>query len=408
MAANVFAVAALAVAAYFSLQPRLRRADWWRATVTPLASIIGSGFLVSLPLLARDMGAYAPAAMALLLALAYGFGGAIRFNIAHGETLFDDAGNDWLTRFENFSRLALAIAYFVSVTYYLSLLAAFALKGFALGDEGAIARLITTSLLAALGVGGFVRGLRGLEAIEEIAVGLKLAVIAAVLAALALMNLALVFHGAWAVRAAAPRLDPHHLRIVLGLLIVVQGFETSRFLKGAYTPALRIRTMRWAQFIAAAIYLAFFALALPILNTAPDTPDVAGVTDMMAPIASLLPLMLIAGAVFAQLSAAIADAIGAAGLIHETSGKRVRQQWTYPLIAAIGITLVWAFDVFRVIQVASAAFALYYAFQCAVAAWTAQAAKTVSHRALRTGGFALLALGALAAALFGIPAEAAG
>jgi len=39
--------------------PALRNSDDWRATVTPLASIIGSGFLVVAPLLGYAVGSSA-------------------------------------------------------------------------------------------------------------------------------------------------------------------------------------------------------------------------------------------------------------------------------------------------------------------------------------------------------------
>ncbi|MFQ5491725.1 MAG: hypothetical protein ACE5GE_13485, partial [Phycisphaerae bacterium] len=46
---------------------RVGRSKTWAAMVSPLASIIGSGFLISAPLLARHFGSYAVLAMALLL-----------------------------------------------------------------------------------------------------------------------------------------------------------------------------------------------------------------------------------------------------------------------------------------------------------------------------------------------------
>ena len=61
------------------------RSDGWRATVTPLASIIGSGFLICGPLLAREFGSAAIFAMGLLLVIAYAAGWVIRFNITHVE-----------------------------------------------------------------------------------------------------------------------------------------------------------------------------------------------------------------------------------------------------------------------------------------------------------------------------------
>jgi hypothetical protein len=61
--------------------PRLRARDTWRAMITPLASIIGSGFLVLGPVLDHAYGLWAPVAMLVLCVVAWGFGAAIRFNI---------------------------------------------------------------------------------------------------------------------------------------------------------------------------------------------------------------------------------------------------------------------------------------------------------------------------------------
>ena len=101
----------------------------WHATVTPLASIIGSGFLVSGPLLAREFGIYAAPAMALLLLLAYAVGAVMRFNIANAEPYIAQAStHDPVAWFARVAQGVLAVAYAVSVAYYLKLLAAFALR----------------------------------------------------------------------------------------------------------------------------------------------------------------------------------------------------------------------------------------------------------------------------------------
>ena len=71
------------------MYPRLSGARLWRATITPLASIIGSGFLVLGPILKGSYGFLAPGIMLALCAAAYLFGGAIRFNMA---TMARDAG----------------------------------------------------------------------------------------------------------------------------------------------------------------------------------------------------------------------------------------------------------------------------------------------------------------------------
>jgi predicted lipid-binding transport protein (Tim44 family) len=84
---TVIVVVALLLAGYLALSKRLAASSNWKATVTPLASIMGSGFLVSAPLLAGIVGNWAVVCMALLLVLAYAVGGAIRFNIRHFEPI---------------------------------------------------------------------------------------------------------------------------------------------------------------------------------------------------------------------------------------------------------------------------------------------------------------------------------
>ena len=91
----VVVVVALVMAGLLAFAPALRTSSAWRATVTPLASIMGSGFLVSAPLVASVAGLYAPLAMAALLATSYGIGALIRFNIRYAEgELASDDGDD--------------------------------------------------------------------------------------------------------------------------------------------------------------------------------------------------------------------------------------------------------------------------------------------------------------------------
>ena len=62
--------------------PRVVNSVTWRATVTPLASIIGSGFLVLGPIMKHSFGPSGILVMLMLCVGAYLIGGAIRFNIA--------------------------------------------------------------------------------------------------------------------------------------------------------------------------------------------------------------------------------------------------------------------------------------------------------------------------------------
>jgi hypothetical protein len=49
-------IVALLLGSYLAFSKRLRASSSWSATVTPLASIMGSGFLLSAPLLTGVVG----------------------------------------------------------------------------------------------------------------------------------------------------------------------------------------------------------------------------------------------------------------------------------------------------------------------------------------------------------------
>lgn len=395
---------AIAVTAALMLS-RFGRTNQWIATVTPLASIIGSGFLVCGPLLAREFGIYAAPAMALLLLLAYAVGGVIRFNIAHAEPHLATAGRTdtahWLART---GQAVLAIAYAVSVAYYLKLLAMFALK--AAGSQSEIAgNVIVTAILAALALLALRGGLRRVEHVAHASVSIKLGLIAGMLAAL---GIAWAWHGAGADAAPVPvpAIDFQSVLLLLGLLITVQGFETSRYMGEEYDAPTRIRTMRHAQLIAAGIYIAFLGLLTPWLGDAAQSQGVAGVLDVMTGIAAMLGSLVLAAAVASQLSAAVADSIGSTGIAIELSDKRLGVAQGFMIAAGLSVAVTWLTDSMVVIAVASRAFAAYYAIQCAIAIAVARADGKADWR--RQAGFAALALICIAAALFGAPAEGEG
>jgi hypothetical protein len=192
----IIVVVAVALAAFLAFSKRLSASSSWKATVTPLASIMGSGFLVSAPLLAGIVGNLAVVCMAILLVLAYAVGGAIRFNIQHFEPIEND-GHGPAQTIAFLSRIVLAGAYFISVTYYLQLLAAFLLT--ASGITGDVVKIaapsITTALLLTIGGIGMWRGLGMLERLEKYAVALNLGMIGALLIGLVTYNVNLLIGG---------------------------------------------------------------------------------------------------------------------------------------------------------------------------------------------------------------------
>lgn len=391
---------AAGVAGMLAFSKWTARSEGWRAMSTPLASIMGSGFLISAPLLAHVVGIWAIACMAALLMLAYLVGGAVRFNIRTFEPIEHQKGPAQTLAFV--SRLVLAGAYFISITYYLQLLAAFVVKPLGLSG-GMTPNLITSGLLLLIGGVGILKGLKSLEKVEKYTVSLNLGVIAALLVGLAVHNIRLAIGGDWSLPSVDSTIDWHDARVLLGLLIVVQGFETSRYLGDEHSADMRVRTMRVAQLIAGAVYLVFIGLAT-VLFKRDSSADVTEIIGMVGPVAVALPAMVAVAAVASQFSAAVADDAGAGGLIEDISNKRIGARGAYAIALAVTLMLTWVTDVNQIIAYASRAFALYYALQCAVAAVVAWKSDDKARHA-RAVWFGLLALVCAAVVVLGVPAE---
>ena len=397
MNANILVLGLVGLAAVVLAHPRVRRSTDWRATVTPLASIIGSGFLVLAPLLVREFGTRAVWVMAGLCGVAYFVGGAIRFNIRRRDVTPERTQLLSVT-LEAASSWTLAVAYVISVCYYLNLLGAFALS-MVLPDSPMAGKLLTSLVLVFIAMIGWTRGLRGLERAESITVAIKLAVIAGLLGGMAHFTWQLAGQGA--LQSGGGHFNWDSLRLSFGLIITVQGFETSRYLHEAYSADTRIRTMCRAQLLSSAIYLIyvgfagldFAASSLPLKETA--------IIGMMQPIATVLPILLVVAALAAQFSAAVADTNGCGGLTQEMSGGRISSRLAYVALAVLALGLTWAADIYQIISYASRGFAVYYALQCALAT---RLSREEASSPWRTTGFMLLTVLLAAAALLGIPA----
>lgn len=402
MIATVALVIGLLVTAALTIGP-IARSPVWRATVTPLASIIGSGFLICGPLLAREFGAAAFAAMLALLALAYAVGAVIRFNIAHVEPVAETlAAHDPMAWAMRIAQGALGLAYAVSVAYYLKLLAEFVLKQVPVRATLHAAAADCGVTLVILGIVAltFSGSLRRIEHAAHATVSLKIGIIAGLLTALAIWW---VTHASSTLPLPPVRISPGSLPMLLGLLITVQGFETSRYLGASYERELRIRTMRLAQILSSAIYLAFIGLLTPFLGQAQHTVGVAGILDIMHGIAPLLGLFVLVGAAASQLSAATADSIGAGGLVVEVSRGRLGIRGAFVATSLLSIAIVWLTDPFQVVALASRAFALYYAMQAGLAWWVSR--RTGAGDGWRRAGFVVIGVVCLVAAAAGTPAE---
>ena len=383
-----------------SLASPWSRAPLWKATVTPLASIIGSGFLVSAPLLVREFGGYAAPAMLLLILVAGMIGWTIRYNIRVVEPELARGGDRVLISLEEISHVVLSFAYFVSVAYYLSLLGHFVLEAAGVQND-ALAHNIAIALVLGLGLLGWLGGAERIASLERYATALNLSVIAGFLVTLGVFA-ALHLAGGDSVLPPPGRFEASSLPVLLGLLIVVQGFETSRFMEAEFDSDTRIRAMRLAQYVSGIIYILFFLLLSPLFPQLAGGDGVAAIISVSALVAGALPLSITVAATASQLSASVADSVGNTGLIRDLSHGRIDARHSYALVAVIGVTILIASDVNEVIALASRAFALFYALQCLVA-WEA-ARKRPGDRG-KALIFAALAAVAVSVCLFGTPSE---
>ncbi len=400
IASLVLLATAVALACVF-FNPRLLRSQRWQATVTPLASIIGSGFLVVGPILATIAGTSAWAAMGALCAVAYLFGAAVRENILNVEPQLGYGASQTVAGLERASETALSFAYFVSVAYYLNLFAAFGLR---LGDiaDPIVVRVGATAVIAAIGVVGLLGGLDALERLEIGAVGLKLCVIGGLFAALILSDAMALGEGSFTWQAPFHAHRMEELRVLLGLVILVQGFETSRYLGATYDATTRVRTMRYAQWISAGVYMVFILTITPFFGVEPPLEHgETAIIDMLRPIGSALAPMVILAALASQLSAAVADTNGAGGLLSEASRRRLRVNTGNVITAAAAIAITWTADIYQIITCASKMFVIYYGLQSMQATLSAWRRGSPGKALL----FLLAVLIALGIVLFAIPAS---
>ena len=128
-------------------------------------------------------------------------------------------------------------------------------------------------VIAIIGVVGYLRGLNMLQRLEDWSLWITIVIILALLAGFALFDLG-------AMRGDGIQLPDRHdhtwweaITIIGGTLIVVQGFETSRYLGGQFDTATRIRSSRLSQIISTTVYLAFVALATPLMHFLGDEVD---------------------------------------------------------------------------------------------------------------------------------------
>lgn len=122
--------------------------------------------------------------------------------------------------------------------------------------------------------------------LERYATSLNLAVILGFLVALAVYDATLIAEG----QSVAPppgKFAFGSLPVLLGLLIVVQGFESTRFTGDNFDAPTRSRAMRIAQRVSGIIYVSFFVLLSPLLAQLSQGSGVAAIITLSGVVATI-------------------------------------------------------------------------------------------------------------------------
>lgn len=342
------------------------RKELRHARATPLASIFGSGFLVIVPILNAAVGPYSVFAMAAVCAIAYAMGSVIRFNILHAEPLLADGTiSERAARNERTANLALVLAYAISVCLYIHILAAFLLGGLGINTPFR-ENLVCVVIIAAIGAMGRFHGLDMLLVLERWALRITGVLVLALIAGFAAFDWR-AMNSHTLQLPAVPKQDLWTVLTVLGgTLIVVQGFETSRYLGAEYDRELRVWSCRSSQIVSTVIYLVFIAVATPLMHFLGSKVEDNGLLMLAGKASVLLPIPLVLAAVLSQFSAAVADVVGGGGNVAESTQGRVDERRAYVLICGIAVILAFA-STLTILAFASRAFAFYYFLQCLVA-----------------------------------------
>lgn len=367
------------------------------ATVTPLASIFGSGFLIIVPILERELGALAVVGMAAVCLFAWMVGIAIRHNVAVVEPLADAGRLDSTTaRIDRASDLVIVVAYVISVALYLRILALFVVSYVSAGS-GASERLLAVGLVVLITAVGLARGLAGLDLLARLALGSVLVLVLAIGATFAGKDASQLLDGALRL---PPVPSPGLVSVLLvlgGIVITVQGFETVRYLQHIDREE-RIAGCRLSQLISSVVYVLLVALATPLMGLGTSSGADRELLELVQRVAPLLALPLVLCAVLSQFSAATADTEASVGNLRVVGWAPLRGRRRYLLVGAAAAVLAATLGTSLIIVVASRAFAAYYALQCIVALRT-------SDGIWKRAGYGALALVMVAIALLARPAQ---
>ncbi len=319
-------------------------------------------------------------------------------NITYAEPVLADKPSEATLSFERASDLALVLAYIISVCLYLHILSSFVLGSFNIDTE-LTENILTTFIILVIMVIGLTKGLDVLSALEKWALYITLLIIVLLVAGFGYYDW-ITWQSADGITLfdAKPHTPWEILTIVAGTLIVVQGFETTRYLGKDFDVKVRVSASHWSQIISTVVYLVFIAVAMPLVQTLNSQYDDNSLMKLAAGASSLLVAPLVIAAALSQFSAAVADTLAATGNMEETTHGHLKAKFGTILVGGGAIALSWSANTIEIIALASRAFAFYYLLQCLVAITVS---KSTPHRL----GMAAIAILLGFITVFAVPAS---
>jgi hypothetical protein len=394
---SIIAVITLASLAWILYRPKVQESSTYKATVVPLAGIMDVGFIVFSPVIILLFGYDATWVMLGLCTLGILTGFAISYNINNYEPLIGKP--DPLHRWNSIALWALIAATVVNEAYRAVLL--MTLVFLPLGDLYSPGLVTATAavLLGILAIYAFAKGLISLNNLANKSAAFNLSAIAAVVVAFGTFNVQQLVGGDFDWPHFNAPDDAEAFRKLLGLFVLVQGFESSRYIGAYFSADERVRTMRSAQYISSAVYVVFVLFSLVLFAHVMVPHNATAIFEVSKQVSAFLPFLIMAAALGSQLSAIVDDTQTRSEMLVGQLGDRLPRQWTFPLFLVPAILVVLLTDVSSVVALASRVFAAYYLSQALIAgrlAWRAERWAWVAF-------FAGIALAMAVVAVFGLP-----
>ena len=338
-----------------------------KASVTPVASIFGSGFLIIAPILNAILGAYAWIGMLLVCLLAYAVGWTIRHNIMYVEPLLASGSlpkTQW--HVEKSADVALLFAYCVSISLYIHVMVSFLLAGF--GSHSVFwQHFLVVLTIFTIGLIGCTKGLSKLASVDKYALLITVVMIVVIILVFLWSDIQKLYSQQSFTLILPEKFSLWTIASVLGgTLIVIQGFETTRYLGKLYSAKMRVTACKFSQLFTSIIYLLFIISLTPWFHLFGTNAKANGLFLLVNKAFLWLAIPLVLVALLSQFSAAVADTIAGGEDLVEIIHNKLEEKHAYFIVCSVALLLSFL-NTYTVLVLSSKAFALYYLLQANLA-----------------------------------------